>query len=161
MIRLPPVICILILDVDGSKASPTGTSPSLYIMVHSWLSADFRKPVKMLIPTLFYVSLLHSLVARATIRQMLGTSLASNGMLKPDLSTQAGESIFVATYGGSESKGDGDVKERDLEAGEVVVPIQVSLLLMSIGSELINSLTEGMLLVCPIHLTRIPLFERD
>jgi hypothetical protein len=25
--RLPPVICILILDVDGSKASPTGTSP--------------------------------------------------------------------------------------------------------------------------------------
>jgi hypothetical protein len=23
--RLPPVICILILDADGSKASPTGT----------------------------------------------------------------------------------------------------------------------------------------
>jgi hypothetical protein len=79
----------------------------------------------MLIPTLFYVSLLHSLVARATIRQMLGTSLASNGMLKADNSTQAGESIFVATYGGSESKGEGDVKERDLESGEVVVPAQV------------------------------------
>jgi hypothetical protein len=79
----------------------------------------------MLIPTLFYVSLLHSLVARATIRQMLGTSLASNGMLKADNSTQAGESIFVATYGGSEFKGEGDVKERDLESGEVVVPAQV------------------------------------
>jgi len=83
----------------------------------------------MLIPTLFYVSLLHSLVARATIRQMLGTSLASNGMLKPDTSTQAGESIFVATYGGSETKGEGDVKERDLESGEVVVPVQVGPLL--------------------------------
>ena len=83
----------------------------------------------MLIPTLFYVSLLHSLVARATIRQMLGTSLASNGMLKPDTSTQAGESIFVATYGGSDGKGEGDVKERDLELGEVVVPVQVGPLL--------------------------------
>jgi hypothetical protein len=81
----------------------------------------------MLIPTLFYVSLLHSLVARATIRQMLGTSLASNGMLKPDISTQGG-SIFVATYGGSETKSEGDVKERDLESGEVVVPAQVGFL---------------------------------
>ena len=83
----------------------------------------------MLIPTLFYVSLLHSLVARATIQQMLGTSLASNGMLKPDTSTQAGESIFVATYGGSDGKGEGDVKERDLESGKVVVPVQVGPLL--------------------------------
>jgi hypothetical protein len=56
---------------------------------------------------------------------MLGTSLASNGMLKADISTQAGESIFVATYGGGETKSEGDVKERDLESGEVVVPAQV------------------------------------
>lgn len=61
---------------------------------------------------------------------MLGTSLASNGMWKPDLSTQAGESIFVATYGGSENKSDGGEKERererDLESGdEQVVPVQV------------------------------------
>jgi hypothetical protein len=84
----------------------------------------------MLIPTLFYVSLLHSLVARATIRQMLGTSLASNGMLKADLSTRAGESIFVATYGGASEKTEGgsEGKERDLESGEEqVVPTQVGL----------------------------------
>jgi hypothetical protein len=90
----------------------------------------------MLIPSLFYVSLLHSLVARATIRQMLGTSLASNGMLKPDHTTQAGESMFVATYGqgGEESKagsikGDleiGDIKDRDLNGNEQVFPLEVS-----------------------------------
>jgi hypothetical protein len=56
---------------------------------------------------------------------MLGISLASNEMLKADISTQAGESIFVATYGGGETKSEGDVKERDLESGEVVVPAQV------------------------------------
>jgi len=56
---------------------------------------------------------------------MLGTSLTSNGMLKADHSTQAGESIFVATYGGGETKSEGDLKERDLESGEVVVPAQV------------------------------------
>jgi hypothetical protein len=55
---------------------------------------------------------------------MLGTSLASNGMLKPDTSTQGG-SIFVSTYGGGETKSEGEVKERDLESGEVVVPAQV------------------------------------
>ena len=88
----------------------------------------------MLIPTLFYVSLIHSLVARATIRQMLGTSLASNGMLKPDHSTQAGESMFVATYGqgGEDSKAgsirdlkSGDVKDRDLGGNEQVFPLEV------------------------------------
>ena len=90
----------------------------------------------MLIHTLFYVSLIHSLVARATIRQMLGTSLASNGMLKPDLSTRAGDSIFVATYGAGDSDAKlaegkerdleaGDMKERDLEGDEQVVPLEV------------------------------------
>jgi len=83
----------------------------------------------MLVPTLFWVSLLHSLVARATIRQMLGTSLASDGMLKPDASTQAGESVFVATYGAGVSDSElADSKARDLEAGgdAQVVPIDVS-----------------------------------
>jgi len=82
----------------------------------------------MLVPTLFWVSLLHSLVARATIRQMLGTSLASNGMLKPDVSTQAGEGVFVATYGAGVSDSElADNKTRDLEAGgdEEVVPVEV------------------------------------
>jgi hypothetical protein len=90
----------------------------------------------MLIPTLFYVSLIHSLVARATIRQMLGTSLASNGMLKPDNSTAAGESVFVATYGAGDSDAKlaeakerdlemGDVKERDLDGREQVVALEV------------------------------------
>jgi hypothetical protein len=64
---------------------------------------------------------------------MLGTSLASNGMLKADISTRAGESIFVATYGGGETKSEGDVKERDLESGEVVVPAQVSISLVQEG----------------------------
>jgi hypothetical protein len=61
---------------------------------------------------------------------MLGTSLASNGMLKPDLSTQAGESVFVATYGAGISDSElADTKERDLEAGggQRVVPIEVCL----------------------------------
>ena len=87
----------------------------------------------MLVPTLFWVSLLHSLVARATIEQMLGTSLASNGMLKPDGSTQAGESVFVATYGAGVSDSElADSKTRDLEAGgdEQVVPIEVCLLIL-------------------------------
>jgi hypothetical protein len=59
---------------------------------------------------------------------MLGTSLASNGMLKPDLSTQAGESVFVATYGAGISDSElADTKERDLESGggQRVVPIEV------------------------------------
>jgi hypothetical protein len=88
------------------------------------LLADYRKVLRMLIPSLFYVSLLHSLVARATIRQMLGTSLASNGMLKPDHSTQAGESMFVATYGqGGEDSKSGSIKERDLETGDMKIGI--------------------------------------
>jgi hypothetical protein len=68
---------------------------------------------------------------------MLGTSLASNGMLKPDHSTQAGESMFVATYGqGGEDSKAGSIKERDLETGdskdrdlngnEQVFPLEVS-----------------------------------
>jgi hypothetical protein len=54
---------------------------------------------------------------------MLGTSLASNGMLKPDMSTQAGESMFVATYEGAN-----DSKTGDLEHGghDQVVPLDVS-----------------------------------
>jgi hypothetical protein len=80
----------------------------------------------MLIPTLFYVSLIHSLVARATIRQMLGTSLASNGMLKPDNSTAAGESVFVATYGAGDSDAKlAEAKERDLDGREQVVALEV------------------------------------
>jgi hypothetical protein len=49
-------------------------------------------------------------------------------MLKPDLSTQAGESVFVATYGAGISDSElADTKERDLEAGggQRVVPIEV------------------------------------
>jgi hypothetical protein len=118
----------------------------------------------MLIPTLFYVSLLHLLVARATIRQMLGTSLASNGMLKADISTQAGESIFVATYGGGETKSEGDVKERDLESGEVVVPAQVrsffsGVLLIQGWILIVRRLIEGMLRLSLILPTRILLSE--
>lgn len=60
---------------------------------------------------------------------MLGTSLASNGMLKPDISTQAGESVFVATYGAGISDSElADNKERDLEAdGAQVKPLEVCL----------------------------------
>jgi hypothetical protein len=77
---------------------------------------------------------------------MLGTSLASNGMLKPDLSTQAGESVFVATYGAGISDSElADTKERDLEAGggQRVVPIEVCLLFLLL-SLLIPSLTNEM-----------------
>ena len=64
---------------------------------------------------------------------MLGTSLASNGMLKPDVSTQAGESVFVATYGAGVSDSElADSKTRDLEAGgdEQVVPIEVCVFML-------------------------------
>jgi hypothetical protein len=77
---------------------------------------------------------------------MLGTSLASNGMLKPDLSTQAGDSVFVATYGAGISDSElADTKERDLEAGggQRVVPIEVCLLFL-LPSLLILSLINEM-----------------
>lgn len=110
---LPPVVCtISLVAITNQKGSPAG---------------DFRRIFRILLPTLYWVSLLHTLVARADIRQMLGTSLASNGMLKPDLSTQAGESVFVATYGAGISDSElADTKERDLESGggQRVVPIE-------------------------------------
>jgi len=74
---------------------------------------------------------------------MLGTSLASNGMLKPDVSTQAGESVFVATYGAGVSDSElADNKTRDLEAGgdEQVVPIEACLFIL-LWSSLISVLS--------------------
>lgn len=81
----------------------------------------------MLLPVLFFLSLLHSLVARATIREMLGGSLASTNMVnRDDNTTNAGESMFVATYHADDEKL-GDTKERDLESGSPqVVPFDVS-----------------------------------
>jgi hypothetical protein len=80
----------------------------------------------MLLPVMFYLSLLHSLVARATIRQMLGGSLASTGMLGPDNTTNAGESVFVATYHADDEKLGTDTKERDIESGgQHVLPSDV------------------------------------
>lgn len=78
----------------------------------------------MLLPCLYYVSLLHSLVSRATIRQMLDDRLASEGVHKSTGSRSTG-SVFVATY----PQKDRDQKERsgDLEASTdhiVQVPLQ-------------------------------------
>jgi hypothetical protein len=131
IIRLPPVVCtISLVAITNQKGSPGGKSLQSSHCSKTNPLGDFRRIFRLLLPTLYWVSLLHTLVARADIRQMLGTSLASNGMLKPDLSTQAGESVFVATYGAGISDSElVDTKERDLEAGgaQRVVPIEVCL----------------------------------
>lgn len=84
--------------------------------------ADWRKVLRMLLPCLYHVSLLHSLVSRATIRQMLDDRLASEGVHKSTGSRSAG-SMFVANYARKEM----DHKNGDLEASTdhiVQVPLQ-------------------------------------
>lgn len=77
----------------------------------------------MILPPLYFVSLLHSLVSRATIRRMLEDNLASDGIQQLSGSQSKG-AVFVAHYPGHSMEKDGS---KNLEASTdhiVSVPLE-------------------------------------
>ena len=84
----------------------------------------------MLLPVLYFVSLIHSLVARAVIRKMLDRHIASEDINRKNNTDQSTNSVFVASYHNAETTTKGDVAElddrkvRDLEAStDNIAPI--------------------------------------
>lgn len=78
----------------------------------------------MLLPPLYFVSLIHSLVSRATIRAMLNDTLASDGIQQLSGSRSKG-AVFVAKYPSQ----DKESKDMDLEASTdhiVSIPLENS-----------------------------------
>lgn len=86
----------------------------------------------MIIPPLYFVSLLHSLVARVTIRKMLDSHLANEGMHRSAVrGVVVSKSTIVHSYPSNEvihlyEDGVGELQSKDVggDDGDAIVPLQ-------------------------------------
>lgn len=85
----------------------------------------------MILPVLYFVSLIHSLVARAVIRKMLEKHVGEEANNKNLATNQSAGSVFIASYPNAATTRDDadgsemdDRKIRDLEAStEHIAPV--------------------------------------
>ena len=82
----------------------------------------------MLLPVLYFVSLTHSLVARATIRKMLDQGLSGNGVKQ--VGGSGGGAVYVTSYtvtDVSPTNGEDGTGVSDVQAStDHILPFQVS-----------------------------------
>ena len=89
------------------------------------MSGDWRRLVRAIIPPLFFVSLIHSLVARAVIQRMLNSRLASDGIHPVGTSSRSGGNVFVASMPTLVTDSAVESGKRDMEAStENIIPLE-------------------------------------